>query len=353
MRGRILATPVIVLSITAVGLAQTGDAGAPRSSQPSQCATADPCMTECRQGNGDACSRAYDILKELDGKAAEAVAAVNSACTLEQPVACIEFAKLMRLGITDRTGTLILGRDPRRATNIQRRGVALLSSGCESGTPRYCGILGDYYDDGNEAAGIRKDQTKAAELFRKACDGNDGYGCYSVGFSLKSADEAAAKPFFKRACAADSGPGCAEAGDTANACKLGVTASCDVLCNTGTWTACAGGGAESRGKAARKRSETDLPGLFAQCMDYRSKIEKLRMAGIQAGRAGNRKQADNATQKIKEIEPRWSETLERLNQGIELVTIDGAGERDEQKYITLMRRLKACSCEPTRSGRCR
>jgi len=88
-------------------------------------------------------------------------------------------------------------------------------------------------------------------------------------------------------------------------------------------------------------------------MDNRSKIEKLRMAGMQAAKDGNQKQADAATQKLQQIEPQWSETLDMIQEGIELATTNENGERDQQKYGVLMRQARACSCEPTRSGRCR
>jgi hypothetical protein len=88
-------------------------------------------------------------------------------------------------------------------------------------------------------------------------------------------------------------------------------------------------------------------------MTNRGKIEKLRIAGMEAARAGNRRKADEATQKMKGLEPAWAGTLDKIREGIDLVTVDADGVRDQARYATLMRQVQGCSCEPTRSGRCR
>lgn len=354
-------SPVLaILLVASTGPAQVHANGAEVSPIPpmSECANETACRIECQQGNGNACLRDYNILKNLDGRIRDSANMVEAACNLEQALGCLELGKLTAIGVSDRLGNVFVKRDPVKAQQLRLRGLTLLSQRCENGFVTFCMTLADFYYDGAPALQIDQDQSKANELFRKACDKGDGYGCYSTGFSLKmghgvAVDEAKSKDFFKKACAADNGAGCAEIGETSKACRLGSEASCDQLCDAGNWTACEGGGRQSQAKAAKRKAEKDLPGLFAFCMTNRGKIEKLRVAGVQAARTGNIRKSDEAMQKLKELEPVWSETLDKIRQSIDLVTLDAEGARDPARYMPLMRRVQGCSCEPTRSGRCR
>lgn len=100
---------------------------------------------------------------------------------------------------------------------------------------------------------------------------------------------------------------------------------------------------------AKRKAEANLPALFARCEANRAQVERWRVAGIAASRAGNQGAADEAAAKMREIEPKWSQTLDELQEAIRLVT-DNQGPRYEQLIGDVRRR---CSCEPTRSGHCR
>ncbi len=53
-----------------------------------------------------------------------------------------------------------------------------LTTGCDYGSTRACSVLGDLYSEGIN--GVKKDDNKAYELYRRACDGSDAKGCYHL-----------------------------------------------------------------------------------------------------------------------------------------------------------------------------
>ena len=53
-----------------------------------------------------------------------------------------------------------------------------LTKGCNYGSVRACSFLGDLYSAGSN--GLNKDEKKAYELYRRACDGSDANGCYNL-----------------------------------------------------------------------------------------------------------------------------------------------------------------------------
>ena len=57
------------------------------------------------------------------------------------------------------------------------RAAELFKKVCDGGEMRGCRDLGVMYADGN---GAEKDFKKAAELFKKACDGGNMHGCRSL-----------------------------------------------------------------------------------------------------------------------------------------------------------------------------
>jgi TPR repeat protein len=65
-----------------------------------------------------------------------------------------------------------------------------------------CVQLGNDYLNG---AGVAKDEARAAEFFRKACDGGLGWGCSRIGWMYQTGhglakDEALAAKFLRQAC---------------------------------------------------------------------------------------------------------------------------------------------------------
>jgi TPR repeat protein len=271
----------------------------------------------------------------------------------------------------DKAGCTSLGfalRDAAAGFTNLPKAVALFTKACELDDPPACDALGYAFSHGQ---GADKDLSRALALYTKACDLGQGSGCFNAGQMHGEAsgvpeDLKLAASFYRRGCDLDDATACTQLGfmfvkgqgglakneGTAGvlferACNAGEQIACDNLRVLARQDAAPGEQAE------RRRVEIALPSLFAKCMENRAAVERLRVGGMQAARAGNRGQADDAGLKLKALEPEWAETLEKVNRAIELVTTDAAGERDQDRYITLMRRFNTCSCEPTRSGRCR
>ena len=55
------------------------------------------------------------------------------------------------------------------------RAAELYKKACDGGNATGCYNLGVYYENG--AGGLPKDLGQAAELFKKACDQNDQFAC--------------------------------------------------------------------------------------------------------------------------------------------------------------------------------
>lgn len=59
----------------------------------------------------------------------------------------------------------------------------LLQSACDEGDFKYCTILGIIYSSGlNESLDDKEREAKARALFKKACDGKNGSGCFALGY---------------------------------------------------------------------------------------------------------------------------------------------------------------------------
>lgn len=89
---------------------------------------------------------------------------------------------------------------------------AQLEEACDSNDAQSCTVLGLIYRDGenvimyrNAAKGVKKDYLKAKKYFSKACNLNDGNGCYSIatlyatGEGVKK-DYSKAKKYYKKSC---------------------------------------------------------------------------------------------------------------------------------------------------------
>ncbi len=99
----------------------------------------------------------------------------------------------------------------------------------------------------------------------------------------------------------------------------------------------------------KEQAERDLPTLFAQCEQNKAAVQRWRVAGISAARSGNGAAAQEAHDKLVELEPHWSDTLDKLQKAIETVT-GGEGDRYERLVRDVQRR---CDCQATPSGYCR
>src|SRR6266850_3294051 len=92
---------------------------------------------------------------------------------------------------------------------------AALEKSCDAGDAAACDELGIRLRDG---IGIRRDEARAADLFRKSCKGKDKGGCADDARALamgegQDADAHAALPRLEHLCKAGSGRACGHLGD--------------------------------------------------------------------------------------------------------------------------------------------
>ncbi|MBA3540446.1 MAG: sel1 repeat family protein, partial [Deltaproteobacteria bacterium] len=132
-----------------------------------------------------------------DPKEAEAI--YRKSCDADTIEACVELAQLLE---STKTGSL------QEIARVRLRAFSLAEQ--QSATnPEYMYRLGTFYRDGLTTT---KQPAKALELFVKACDSFDPFGCIAAGTTLaaspKDADQEQAKVYFQRACAAGIEDGC-------------------------------------------------------------------------------------------------------------------------------------------------
>lgn len=84
--------------------------------------------------------------------------------------------------------------------------IKQLAAECEQNKYASCTALGHWYSRHQDAAS----QSRAAELYERACNGGDAEGCYSRGlaYEYNAKDEARAAEFYRRACDMGSPDGC-------------------------------------------------------------------------------------------------------------------------------------------------
>ena len=90
------------------------------------------------------------------------------------------------------------------------KAAELYKKACDGGDMRGCFNLGTMYANGN---GVQKDFSKAAQLFKKACDGGSMYGCYNLGVMYAKGsgvekDFSKAAELLKKACDGGETNGC-------------------------------------------------------------------------------------------------------------------------------------------------
>ena len=85
---------------------------------------------------------------------------------------------------------------------------------CAAGDPRYCNNLGVAWSEGKDGAS-RVDHAKAKSFYEKACNLNNGLGCFNLGNVYRvgeglNPDHHVAAVHFKRSCDLDEAKGCTE-----------------------------------------------------------------------------------------------------------------------------------------------
>lgn len=146
----------------------------------------------CAEGYGEGCAGLASWLERNRGAAAEITATHEKACELEVASSC------------SRAASRIANADP-RAT----RPLELAERGCRLDT-KECGMLGELYRIGR---GTQKDQAKATETYRVACEAGDQGWCASYGKRLHEgigtqADPVRAKKILDAACTANDSDAC-------------------------------------------------------------------------------------------------------------------------------------------------
>lgn len=119
----------------------------------------------CNGGDGMACHNAGVAYNNGFGvvlDAAQASAYFERACEIGYAKSCFDAA-------------LNLAKDTPRRDFVKAREIA--SRGCDLGDPSSCNTMGVFLDN---AQGGPRDTEKAAELFRKACEGDVAIGCENL-----------------------------------------------------------------------------------------------------------------------------------------------------------------------------
>ena len=83
-----------------------------------------------------------------------------------------------------------------------QKAAQLYQKACDSGEAFGCSILGVLYKNGQ---GVNQDYQKAAELFLKACNSGEAFGCFSLGILYETGkgvrqNFSTAKQYYGKAC---------------------------------------------------------------------------------------------------------------------------------------------------------
>lgn len=152
----------------------------------------------CDLKSGFGCKSVADAFKNGEGVAADAARAAGlygKACDLEEAEACVELAMMHEKGEG-------VPKDASRFDSLFERGCKLGSGVCQDiayfhhvlpyegdcakGDAEACSHIGDAYYGGPDYLIVKKD--KAAEHFRKACDGNYAQACFMLGLLHSEGD---------------------------------------------------------------------------------------------------------------------------------------------------------------------
>lgn len=147
----------------------------------------------CAESYGEACGALAFWLDKNGGSAAEVTTTYEKACELEVAGAC------------SRAASRISNADPSSAKPLQ-----LAERGCRLDT-KECGMLAELHRLGR---GTQRDQDKATEIYRAACEAGDQGWCASYGKRLHEGvgtkpDTARARKILDEACNANDSDACA------------------------------------------------------------------------------------------------------------------------------------------------
>ncbi len=156
------------------------------------------------------------------------------------------YVRACRRGHQDACYNLAVVQEKEGAVGKAYKGYAAV---CAKGNLAGCVTLGFHYEWGGEE--LPRDETRAAELYRQACDGDDGLGCTSLASMYAdgrgvSADLVQARALHHKSCQSGNMTGCTKfgmmlergQGGTADksaaeslyvrACEGGVRMACDL-----------------------------------------------------------------------------------------------------------------------------
>jgi TPR repeat protein len=192
---RVLTTAVLLLSLTAVAVAEDDKLAVCKAG------SLKDCIALCGKGEPVACMFAGVIHGEAGDPRAGAPF-LQKACDASVLAACTNLAAQYELGEG-------VARDIGRA-------VALFTTGCDGQEPRACYNLGRLYVHGAE--GLAKDAKKGTPFLEKACGKAEAAGCYELGLvhylgkTTGDKDFARALPAFDAGCKGGHAESCANLG---------------------------------------------------------------------------------------------------------------------------------------------
>ena len=132
---------------------------------------------------------------------------------MKKVVAVLACVAVLLVGyvVLDKSGIKLLSFDAKKAFEQGKafynnkeydKAAELFKKVCDGGEMRACFNLGAMYEYGN---GVEKNEQKAAELYKKACDGGEMFGCGTLGAMYADGDgveknEQKAAELYKKAC---------------------------------------------------------------------------------------------------------------------------------------------------------
>lgn len=142
---------------------------------------------------------AGDLVQAIDGSPVEDPCGLELALADRRPGQEVTLTVLRSLSEAERF----------EATVTLAGALEFDGAACDSGQGAACHRLGILYGAGRKGENVLADPERAADFFRRACEGESAAGCADLGIMIQAADEARARELFRQACKGGSAAGCA------------------------------------------------------------------------------------------------------------------------------------------------
>lgn len=310
-----------------------------------------PLQKGCEGGIAEACRRLDTLGVARSTDASKIAASAKAECDGGNDRACLTFAAILERGDG-------ISADPASAFALRERTCSVKPSGRRQALPaelrRTCLVmLARAYQSGS---GVAADVVAANALFEVACEAGDSASCVETAEMCVGAMEARqldASGCYEEPCKAGDAASCVTfaegmlknnpSDETIDAAIEAMRLPCqqqDPRCRPIV---------EKGSKIQFERAQKAIPSLFATCEQHRARIEQLRVGGIEAAKRRDQNASEQAAEKLRALEPAWNSNLDKLQRAIDITTRSDDAARN-RLTLDVQRR---CSCDFTRSGRCR